>query len=191
MVPVFDPRPSWQAFEAGVREGWSSRELFAWCEELARAGVLLPSGTAEPGEILVREGRVAVALAAGRALGFQDETDVDLAMQCARDALIGHATRLSGSTRDDRFVTAAIYRGQLERRGGRWEAALREGETLSGWGGTLLALDVLGHRDELETELRVCELCSAPSLRRAPACSCRRTSGVFARPSSDARRKLG
>ena len=71
---------------------------------------------------------------------------------------------------DDRFLSAAIFAGRVERgalgRGSHWQTKLKGTERLSDIVLAILAADVLSHRDEYDGALCVCAICGRISLSR-------------------------
>jgi hypothetical protein len=66
---------------------------------------------------------------------------------------------LVASPADDRFLVAAIYAHRVERRVGAWAVSLKGSERLSDMVLSLLAADILAHREEYDATLCVCAMC--------------------------------
>jgi hypothetical protein len=72
---------------------------------------------------------------------------------------------LLGTPADDRFLTAAIFAGRVDR-SAQWRPTLKGTERLSDIVLALFAADILMHRDEWDASLCICSICGHIALSR-------------------------
>lgn len=146
--------------EAAHRDSVGVAELANWLRvTLVEPGYMpMPSTVHEPavGSVQLREPEAeswAVALDARAAR----------IVTAARERVSKNLRGLVSQPADDRFLTAAIFAGRVQRAHGEhgsvWRPSLRGKERLSDIVLALFAADILGHREDYETKLGMCEEC--------------------------------
>src|SRR5262249_53913610 len=87
----------------------------------------------------------------------------------ARGRVVNALRGLLARPVDDRFLAAAIFAGRVRRRrvinSSRWVANPEPNAPLSGIVLSLLAADILTHRDEYDHRLCICETCGRMSFQ--------------------------
>jgi hypothetical protein len=144
--------------EGSADPGWSARGVRDWFDQhLVEPGHMrAPAAITEPG--------------AGRASLLESDADpltsssiVPRLVAGARLRTITALRGLNASPTDDRFLSAAIFAGRVQRLRGRsesyWVPQPEPTAPLSGIVLSLFAVDVLSHRDEYEKRLSVCDIC--------------------------------
>jgi hypothetical protein len=170
------------AFVEGVAAGWGCWELSGWFEE----HLVAPGVMANSPPVVVEQGFGVIGIDP-RWSGITRSNAATTKIQELPRLLEASRKRVVESLRaflpphaDDRFVHAAIYRHQVERRQGsggppQWRATPRETDRLSDIVLSLFAADILSHREFYETRLCVCEVCGRVSFEdeSAPRSGCR------------------
>jgi hypothetical protein len=169
--------------DATLTGEWTNRALHEWFDHhLVAAGwMALPHAVHEPGM-----GSVLLHGAGA------NERDPRLAMllECARKEILTALSGLLESPPDDRFLAGVIYAGRVRRRrlisGTEWTPHPEPTAPLSAVVLSLLAADILAHRDFYEEQLAICDVCArvvfeegASERRRRCAEHAHPTSGTF------------
>jgi hypothetical protein len=137
--------------------GWRAERLATWIDQHLVAQGLLPRPThvSEP-----PVGRVVVE---PRLSSSAHATAIRQLVLAARARTVAALRGLQARPADDRFLAGAIFAGQVRRETvgeqSRWRVHLTPECSLSTILKSLLAVDVLSHREQYDTTLRVCDIC--------------------------------
>ena len=149
------------AFMDGGRDGaFGHEELLSWIEQfLVAPGLMpMPDSVQEPGV-----GTITLEDAPNSAWAASREVRAGRIASTARVRVAVHLAGLIASPVDDRFLSAAIFGGRVQRvpgdGGASWRAQPIAEERLSDIVLSLFAADALGHREDYARELCVCEVC--------------------------------
>jgi hypothetical protein len=169
--------------EATLKGEWTSRGLHEWFDRhLVSAGWMpLPHSVHEPGAGSV--------LLHGPSANERDP-QLSALLASAREVVVTTLRGLLETPADDRFLAAVIYAGRVRRRrltwGTEWTPNPEPTAPLSAVVLSLLAADILAHRDFYEEQLAICEICArvdfeegAEGRRRRCAEHAHPTSGTF------------
>jgi hypothetical protein len=151
------------AFVDGARdEALDARALTAWFEaHLVKPGhMATPATVQEPGigVVSLRE------LPTGAwAAAFEER--LGSIVRAARLRVSLSLQGLLATPVDDRFLTAAIFAGRVDR-SAQWRPKLKGTERLSDVVLAMFAADILMHRDEWDASLCICSICGHIALSR-------------------------
>ncbi len=143
------------------------RELRAWFDQhVVSRGVM-----ARP--VMINEPSVgSIPLNPSGALMGLAEQSIQRLVLIARGRIVGTLRGLIAQPVDDRFLAGAIFAGRVRRRrvadASRWVAHPEPTAPLSGIILSLLAVDILTHREEYDHHLCVCETCGRVSFQDKP-----------------------
>lgn len=169
--------------DATLSGAWTNQGLHEWFDRhLVAAGwMALPLSVSEPG--------VGSVPLHGKGA---NEADPQLAalLDAARKEIVTALSGLLDTPPDDRFLAVVIYAGRVRRRrltwGTEWTPHPEPTAPLSAVVLSLLAADILAHRDFYEEQLAICDICSrvvfeegAAARRRRCADHAHPESGVF------------
>lgn len=144
--------------EASGAPGWSVRGVRDWLLEH-----LVKPGHMRPPFVLIEPGAGSVTLHEGDAKSLTSPANLPRLLAGARIRIISALRGLNASPTDDRFLSAAIFAGRVQRlrtlSESHWVPQLEPTAPLSGIVLSLFAVDVLSHRDEYEKRLSVCDVC--------------------------------
>lgn len=166
--------------DATLTRQWTNRSLRDWFDRhLVAAGwMALPHAVSEPGAGSV--------LLHGAGANEQDPHLTAL-LDAARKAVVGTLRGLLEAPADDRFLAGVIYAGRVRRRrltwGTEWTPNPEPTAPLSAVVLSLLAADILAHRDFYEEQLAICDIC-ARVLFEEGAAERRRRCAEHAHPAS-------
>jgi hypothetical protein len=148
--------------EGARDESLDARALAAWFEaHLVKPGFMsMPSTVQEPGV-----GVVSLRDLPTGAWAPAFEERLRGILRAARVRVSLSLQGLLATPVDDRFLTAAIYAGRVDR-SSEWRPKLKGTERLSDVVLAMLAADILTHRDEYDGALGVCTICGEISLSR-------------------------
>ncbi len=144
--------------EASAEPGWSVCGVRTWFEEH-----LVEPGHMRAPVVLSEPGAGRVSLLESDAETLTSSSNLLRIVTGARNRIIAALRGLNASPTDDRFLSAAIFAGRVQRLRGRseshWVPQPEPTAPLSGIVLSLFAVDVLSHRDEYEERLSVCDIC--------------------------------
>jgi hypothetical protein len=144
--------------EASAVPGWGVRGVRDWFIEH-----LVEPGHMRPPFVLTEPGAGSVTLHEGDAKALTSSANLPRLLAGARIRIISALRGLNASPTDDRFLSAAIFAGRVQRlrtqSESHWVPQLEGTAPLSGIVLSLFAVDVLSHRDEYEKRLSVCDVC--------------------------------
>jgi hypothetical protein len=144
--------------EASAAPGWGVRGVRDWLDE----------HLVEPGHMrrpiaLTEPGAGSVTLHESDAEALTSSANLPGLLAGARIRIISALRGLNASPTDDRFLSAAIFAGRVQRlrtlSESHWVPQPDPAAPLSGIVLSLFAVDVLSHRDEYEKRLCVCDVC--------------------------------
>ena len=143
--------------DATLTRQWTNRSLHDWFDRhLVAAGwMALPHSVSEPGAGSV--------LLHGAGANEQDPLLTAL-LDSARSVIITTLRGLLATPADDSFLASVIYAGRVRRRrltwGTEWTPNPEPTAPLSAVVLSLLAADILAHRDFYEEQLAICDVCA-------------------------------
>ncbi len=143
--------------DATLKSEWTSRNLHDWFDRhLVAAGwMALPHSVSEPG--------LASVPLHGAGANAPDPQLTAL-LESARNAVVTTLRGLLATPVDDRFLAGVIYAGRVRRRrltcGTEWTPNPEPTAPLSAVVLSLLAADILAHRDFYESQLAICDVCA-------------------------------
>jgi hypothetical protein len=148
--------------DAAQQDALDARALTAWFEShLVRQGVVsVPATVQEPG---VGVASLRDFPTGGAAPAFEER--VRSIVRAARLRVSLALQGLVAAPADDRFLTSAIFADRVVREV-QWRPKLKGTERLSDIVLTVLAADILTHRDEYDASLCVCAICGHVALSR-------------------------
>lgn len=178
--------------ESSHNPSWDAPGLCAWFDEhLVQTGCMMTP------VVVTEVSAGTVALHGSSAQGIASHSRLPTVLTAARIRVITAIRGLLASPIDDRFLTAAIFTGQVRRtridRANRWVVRPEPTSTLSSIVLSLFAADVLAHRETYDRSLSVCDSCdrvtfvAATESRTSCAAHLPSSSGVIRRvtPSYD------
>jgi hypothetical protein len=139
-----------------VEQPFGAGELVVWLEDFLAKPGLMPMPTT-----VYEHGAGGVPIRERPASSWSQAFEVQLAgiVAAARMRVSRSLGGLIAIPADDRFLAAAIYAHRVERRAGGWAVSLKGTERLSDMVLSLLAADILAHREEYDAKLGVCAMC--------------------------------
>jgi hypothetical protein len=143
--------------DATLTREWTNLSLHDWFDRhLVAAGwMALPHSVSEPGA-----GSVPLHGAGAK----ERDPQLTLLLDTARAAVVTTLRGLLASPVDDSFLAAVIYAGRVRRKrltwGTEWTPHPEPTAPLSAVVLSLLAADILAHRDFYEEQLAICDVCA-------------------------------
>lgn len=142
--------------DATLTREWTNRSLHEWFDRhLVAAGwMALPLSVSEPG---------AGSVPLHGAGASEPDAQLTALLELARSAIVATLRGLLQTPADDRFLASVIYAGRVRRRrltwGTEWTPNPEPTAPLSAVVLSLLAADILAHRDFYEEQLAICDVC--------------------------------
>jgi hypothetical protein len=168
------PRIAALSFTEGVRSGWQAMELLGWCREHLLGRGFLRLRDPLSGRFTVHEPdaggielSTSLASPSPRRSDTADFARATRIVEIARTRTLEALNGLLAAPPDDRFLSAAIQGGRVQRvrdpgaRSARWLPSLDEGTALTQIVLTLFAADALMFREEYDRALRICRTCGS------------------------------
>ncbi|MEO5726332.1 MAG: hypothetical protein ABI134_17465 [Byssovorax sp.] len=144
--------------EASAVPGWGVRGVRDWLAEH-----LVDPGHMRRPIVLTEPGAGSITLHESDAEALTSSANLSRLLAGARMRIISALRGLNASPTDDRFLSAAIFAGRVQRLRARseshWVPQPEPTAPLSGIVLSLFAVDVLSHRDEYEKRLCICDIC--------------------------------
>lgn len=144
--------------EAGAAPGWGVRGVRDWFTEH-----LVDPGHMRRPVVITEPGAGSITLHGSDAESLTSSANLPRLLAGARIRIISALRGLNASPTDDRFLSAAIFAGRVQRLRTRseshWVPQPEPTAPLSGIVLSLFAVDLLSHRDEYEKHLCVCDVC--------------------------------
>jgi hypothetical protein len=144
--------------DASAAPGWGVRGVRDWFAEH-----LVEPGLMRPPTVLAEPGAGVVSLHESDAKTLTSSANLSRLLAGARIRIISALRGLNASPTDDRFLSAAIFAGRVQRlrtvSESHWVPQPEPTAPLSAIVLCLFAVDVLSHRDEYEKRLSVCDVC--------------------------------
>lgn len=165
--------------EMSAAESLRLVDLVAWIDDhLVEPGLMpMPRAVQEPAV-----GSVSITTQPAEAWTMSIDGRVTRIVHAARERVAAAMLGLVAQPVDDRFLNANIFAGRVHRattdRGTGWQPKLTGNERLGDIVLALFAADVLGHREDYERGLAICEecgrMCFGPTAAMGTHCKRRR-----------------
>jgi hypothetical protein len=170
---VMEMRQTALEFCEGIRQGWGVQELIQWIQvRLVQSGKLRLNqpNTFSTGVREDKSPAIFVPIQGICSLQESEQRALQVIMMQAHQRCLRLLSGLLDSPQDDRFISAAIYAGRVQRvklpnRVSVWEPRLMEGEALSDWVLAFFVCDALQRRESYEQQLTICETCNSVSFQ--------------------------